>query len=179
MKEREAQNPGAILYTHWMITVQENARATLEQTREAMKKYYDRKATPQPDIETGDVVMLSAKNIKSKRPTRKFTPQFYGPFKVFETKGNRALKLDIPARGKIHPVFHVSLLEPYKVSDQPHREHPPREPEDVKGDLEWEVERIVKSEIITYTRKVRRVNKEFKELPYFVKWAGCSEDQNT
>jgi len=41
------------------------------------------------------------------------------------------------------------------------------------------VERIVKSEIITYTRKVRRVNKEFKELRYFVKWAGCSEDENT
>jgi len=41
------------------------------------------------------------------------------------------------------------------------------------------VERIVKSEIITYTRKVRRVNKEFKELQYFVKWAGCSEDENT
>jgi len=33
---------------------------------------------------------------------------------------------------------------------------------------------MVKSEIITYTRKVRRVKKEFKELRYFVKWAGCS-----
>jgi len=29
--------------------------------------------------------------------------------------------------------------------------------------MEWEVETIVKSEIITYTRKVRRVNKEFTE----------------
>jgi len=42
-----------------------------------------------------------------------------------------------------------------------------------------EVERIVKSEIITYTRKVRRVKKEFKELRYFVNWAGCSENENT
>jgi len=41
------------------------------------------------------------------------------------------------------------------------------------------VERIVKNEIITYTRKVRRVNREFKEHQYFVKWAGCSEDENT
>jgi len=61
MKEREAQNPGATMYTHWMKTVQENARTTLEQTREAMKKYDDRIATPQPDIETGDSVMLNAK----------------------------------------------------------------------------------------------------------------------
>jgi len=67
MKEREAQNPVATMYTHWMKRVQENARTTLEQTREAMKKCYDRKATPQPDLETGDLVMLNAKNLKSKR----------------------------------------------------------------------------------------------------------------
>jgi len=101
------------MYRHWLKTVQENARTTLEQKREAMKKYYDRKATPQTDIETSDLVMLNAKNIKSKHPTRKFTPRLYGPFKVLEKKGNRAFKLDIPARGEIHPVFHVSLHEPY------------------------------------------------------------------
>ena len=45
--------------------------------------------------------------------------------------------------------------------------------------MEWEVEKIVKSEIITYTRKVRRVSKTFKELRYLVKWAGYSKDENT
>ena len=45
--------------------------------------------------------------------------------------------------------------------------------------MEWEVEKIVKSEIMTYTRRVRRVSKTFKELRYFVKWAGCYEDENT
>jgi len=131
MKEREAKNPGPTMYTHWMKTVQENARTTLKQTREAIKKYDDRKAPPQPDIETGELVMLKAKNIKRKRPTKKFTPRWYSPFKVLEKKGNRAFKLDIPACWKIHPVFHVSLLEPYKVSDRPNREQPLREPEDV------------------------------------------------
>ena len=28
-------------------------------------------------------------------------------------------------------------------------------------------------------RKVRRADKEFKELSYFVKWAGCSQEENT
>ena len=49
----------------------------------------------------------------------------------------------------------------------------------MEGDLKWEVEKKVKSEIITYTRKVRTVNKEFKELCYFVKWAEWAEDENT
>jgi len=114
-----------------------------------MKKYYDRRPRPQPDVEIGDLVMLNAKNIKSKGLTRKFTPRLYGPFKVLEKHGNSAFKLDIPARWKIHPVFHISLLEPYKSSDQPNRAKSPREAEDVEADLEWEVERIVKSEIIT------------------------------
>ena len=65
------------------------------------------------------------------------------------------------------------------MSDTPNQEQPPREPEDVEGDMEWVVEKILKSEIITYTRQVRRVNKEFKELHYFGKWAGCSEDETT
>ena len=167
------------MYTHWMKTIQEKARTRLEQTREAIKKYYDQRATPQPDIDIGDLVMLNAKNIRTKRRPKKLTPHLYGPFKVLEKRGNRAYKLDIPPRWKIHRVFHVSLLEPYKVSDHPNREQPHREPEDVEGDMEWEVEKIVKSEIITYTRKVRRVSKKFKELRYFIKWAGCSEDENT
>ena len=134
-----------------------------------MKKYYDRKATDQPKIEIGDLVMLNAKNIRTKRPSKKLSPKLYGPFKVLETKGNRAYKLEISPRWKIHPVFHVSLLEPYRTSNRPNRGQPPREPEDIEGDLEWEIERIVKSEIIRYTRKVRGRNKQMKELRYFVK----------
>jgi len=123
--------------------------------------------------------MLNTKSIKCKRPTSKFTPRLYGPFKGLEKKGSRVFKLAILAHWKIYPVFQVSLLKPYKVSDRPNREQPPRESEDVEGALEWEVVRIVKSEIITYRRKVRRVNKELKEHRYFVRLAGCSKDENS
>jgi len=80
-----------------MKTVQEKPRTTLEQKRGAMKKYSDQRATPEPDIEIGDMVVLNARNIKSKRPTRKVTPRVYSPFKVVQYRGNRAFKLDIPA----------------------------------------------------------------------------------
>jgi len=41
------------------------------------------------------------------------------------------------------------------------------------------LEKIVKSEVISYTRKVRGRNKKMKDLRYFVKWKGCAEDENT
>jgi len=47
------------------------------------------------------------------------------------------------------------------------------------GDLEWEVKRIVRSEIIFYTGKVGGRDKRMRELRYFVKWKECSEDENT
>jgi len=180
MKEREAQNPGAGLYTHWMQVTQEHARKALEQTQKEMSKYYDRKARQQPDIKVGDLVMLNAKNIRTKRPRKQLSPIMHGQFKVLEVKkGEWAFKPEISPRWKIHPIFHVSLLEPYRASAREGREQPPRVLEDIEGDLQWEVERVVKSEVITYTRKVGRRNKEFKELRYFIKWKGCAEDENT
>ena len=149
MKEQEAQNPWAELNAHWMQTIHVQAHDPLERTRESMSKYYDRKAKQQPDIKICDHVMLNAKNIRTKRTAKKLSPKLYSPFKVLENRGNRAFKLEISPRWKIHPIFHVSLLEPYRHSLRPGREQPPRELEEIDGDLEWEVERIIKSEIIT------------------------------
>jgi len=40
MKEREAHNPGATMYAHWMQYIYQEAKQTLKKTRESMKKYY-------------------------------------------------------------------------------------------------------------------------------------------
>ena len=52
------------------------------------------------------------------------------------------------------------------------------ESEEIDGDLEWEVEKIVESEIISYERRVRGRTRTLQELRYLVKWKGCSEDEN-
>jgi len=179
LKEREAQNPGANLFAHWMQTIHQQARQSLEKTREAMGRYYNRKAKQQPDFKIGDMVTLNAKNIRTKRPSKKLAPKLHGPFKILERQGELAYKLKLSERCKIHPVFHVSLHKPYRTSIRPAREQPPMEPEEIDGDLEWEVEKIIKSEIISYDQRVRGRTRTFKELRYFVKWRGCSEDENT
>ena len=123
--------------------------------------------------------MLNAKNIRTKRPSKKLAPKLYGPFEILEKRGNRAFKLQLSPRWKIHPVFHVSLLEPFRKSKRPNREQPPSAPEEIDGDLVWEVERIVKGEVISYKRRQGRRNRTIKELRYFVKWKGFGEDENT
>jgi len=66
MKEQEAENLGAGLYAQWMQGTHHHARKALEQTREEMSNYYDRKTRQQPDIKVGDLVMLNAKKIRTK-----------------------------------------------------------------------------------------------------------------
>src|SRR5713226_1009775 len=118
IKEREARNPGATAYAHWMKEIHEMAKSALERTREMMGRYYNRKANKQPDFKVRDKVMLNAKNIRSKRPWRKLARKMYGPFEIIEARGTRAYKLKLSDRWKIHTVFHVSLREPYRVSNR-------------------------------------------------------------
>ena len=76
------------MYAHWMKTIHDQAKEALEKPREAMKKYYDRKTIPQPDIKVGDRVMLNAKNIRTKRPSKKLAPKMYGPYTVLKKCGD-------------------------------------------------------------------------------------------
>ena len=98
LKEREAQNPGANLYAHWMQTIHQQAKQSMEKTREAMRRYYDRKAKQQPDLKIGDLVMLNAKNICTKPPSKKLAPKLYSPFKILEQRGELTYKLQISYR---------------------------------------------------------------------------------
>src|SRR2546430_15754662 len=69
-----------------------------------------------------DEVLLSSKNIRLSRPSKKLDNRFLGPFRIIEAIGKQAYQLDLPkAYSRIHSVFHVSLLEPY-------RRHPGEEP---------------------------------------------------
>jgi len=106
-KECEARNPGGNLYAHRMQTIHQEVRQSQEKTRETMRRYYNRKAKQQPDFKIGNMVMLNAKNICTKRPSQKLAPKLYRRFKILEQQAELAYKLELSERWKIHMVFHV------------------------------------------------------------------------
>ena len=93
-----------------------------------------------------------------------------GPFKILGVVGDgkMAYRLELPAHmGKIHPVFHVSLLEPYHENKWEGRvqELPPLE--EIEGKLEYEVEEILDSKIVR------------GKLKYLVNWVGYGPEEHT
>jgi hypothetical protein len=82
------------------------------QTRlEALQKHKDDYKPRQ--LMLGDDIWLKAMNLVVKG-SRKLLPKRYGPFKVLECIGMVAYWLKLPLTMKIHDIFHIDLLSPYK-----------------------------------------------------------------
>ena len=61
-------------------------------------------------------MLLSAKAIRvpeAVAATRKLSKRAYGPFSVVEVLSPVTYRLDLPKHFKLHPVFHISRLQPF------------------------------------------------------------------
>ena len=121
----------------------------------------------------GQQVLLSTKNLKT-RPgvARKLAPRWIGPFSVEQMVGTTAVRLNIPSSLKIHNVFHVSLVKPYKPDGT--FSPLPVDWEETGFGLEdpaFPVERV-----LDYRHR-KKGHKHIHE--YLVKWQGFSADHNS
>ena len=62
-------------------------------------------------------VWLEWKHLKLQYETKKLVPKQEGPFKTEEFLSPLNHQLKLPKQGKIHPIFHTTLLSPYLESD--------------------------------------------------------------
>jgi Chromo (CHRromatin Organisation MOdifier) domain len=112
----------------------------------------------------GQKVWLEGTNLKTSHPTKKFTPKHYGPFPITDVILPVVCRLTLPPSWKIHNVFHVSLLTPYKEMEEhrPNFAKPP--PELIEEQEEYEVEQVLAS----------RLYGHWKKLQYLICWKGYS-----
>ncbi|CAJ0966965.1 unnamed protein product, partial [Ranitomeya imitator] len=85
-------------------------------SKERMRSSADAHRRPAPTFAPGDLVWLSARNIRLRVESTKFAPCYLGPFKVLEQVNPVVYRLALPPRLGITDTFHVSLLKPVYMS---------------------------------------------------------------
>jgi hypothetical protein len=160
-------NPAA---QHWVEKLLAIRREMTDRWKEAaatQRTYADKRMQPKEHA-VGDSVWLSAKNIRTRRPSRKLDLKYYGPFPITERIGKQAYKLRLgDSVGRIHPVFHVSLLEPCPPTTRVNAEELGAQLEVENEEQEYTVEEIRDS-------RVRSL-----ELQYLVKWNGFPDEESS
>lgn len=161
LERKDTEAPAAADRVQALQEIQKELQSRWDEDRRTQAKYYDRKVKPRR-YAIGDRVWLSGRDIRTIRPSKKLDKKFYGSFKIVDAHWEQAYELDLKGTlTGIHPVFHISLLEPYngrKVEEPP---EPP--PELINGEEEWEVEEIFDC------------RKKGKTVSSLVKWLGYSD----
>jgi hypothetical protein len=169
-KEQDIKNPTAKCRVHWTVEVHAACKEALEKARERMGKYYDLHRKEAPMYRVGDKVMLDMRNIKTRRPTRKFDHKKQGPFVITKVISRSAVRLELPRRWKIHDSFHVSLLEPYRDASIPGQAQP--SPDDVLRDAgELAEGQDAFSDDFT-PEAIVRSERRGRTIEYLVRWEG-------
>lgn len=137
----------------------EIARASTSQTYHANKH-----RSCGPDLKEGDTVYLRTKNLKTTRPKHKLDHTKIGPFVIQQKLGPVTYKLKLPPQMKMHPVFHISLLERAHTKEY---ERPPPEISPESQQPEYEPEAILNHRT------------HYHKKQYLIKWRGYPNSENT
>jgi hypothetical protein len=120
-----------------------------------------------PVINIGDKVWSLRRNLKTNCPCDKLDFCRFRLFWVIKQINDVTFRLELPSLMKIHPIFHVSLLEVYKESFILGRFQIPPPLIEIDEQEEFEV-----SEILNF-RIIRR------KLEYLVQWQGYDISERT
>jgi len=111
------------------------------------KEFVDVKRKESPIFQIGDKVWLLRRNIKTFRPYDKVDYCKIEPFHIKKQINTIAYQLILPTSMKIHPIFHISLLETYRESNFLKRIQPPPLAIVINDHKEYEVKEILDSRI--------------------------------
>jgi hypothetical protein len=104
-------------------------------------KYYNKKHKDM-SYNVRDEVLLSSRNIRTRRACKKLNDRFISLFRVMEKVSRNTYKLNLLKRyERLHRTFGVILLEPY----QRRKGQEPPEPVEIDDEKEWLVDSVLKA----------------------------------
>ena len=147
------------------------AQFHLNRAQERQKLQADRRRREQ-QFHVGDQVLLSTNNLHMKQvPAAKLKAKFVGPFFVHRCIGPVAYELELPENWKIHPVFHTSLLRPFKVTTWSQAKESAMEEVELEEDeRSYEIEKILRWRYTGPSRRRKR------QREFLILWRNYSID---
>ena len=143
-----------------MTNIRDQLKKDLQFTMERMAYYYDKSRSENPPFKEGNKVYLLGKNIRTKRPSKKLDYQKLGPYPITRKLSEVTYELKLPPDLKIHPIFHVSLLEPV--------------PKDLRENA-YEMEFENDDPTLHKVDKLLNYKKQNNKKYYLVKWTGTDD----
>ena len=126
--------------------IHDELKRSIADAQECYQKGADRHRLPAPPLKVGDKVFVKARFFKTTRPSKKLSEKNLGPYEIIGKPGSHSFTLRLPAQFRaVHPVFHVSQLEPATPNPFPNRTQPPPPPIEIDGEPEYEVSEILDS----------------------------------
>jgi hypothetical protein len=122
-------------------TLHKNLQLDINFINEKIRYYYDLRRQKASDFKKRKKVYLLQRHIKTKRSSKKLDHKKLGPFKILKKIGTLNYKLQLPTTIRIHPVFHVSLLEKANQNARQAKI-------EIDGKEEYEVKKILEEALI-------------------------------
>jgi hypothetical protein len=130
-----------------LVAIHNELAFQLYKAQDCYKDYADYNWKLYSNFHIGDHIRFLQRNIQTKRPSKKLDYQRLGPFKIIAQINLVNYRLEFPPTIHIYPIFHVSLLEPYKKSQIPSRILLPPLPLEINHDVEYEIKEILDSRL--------------------------------
>src|SRR5258708_4580958 len=109
--------------------VQVELKENIAQAQERYRKNVDKHRAEAPKLNIGDQAYVKAKFFRTRQPSKKLSEKNLGPYDVIGKPGTHSVTLRLLCQFRsVHPVFHVSQLEPARPNLFPLSQQPPPPP---------------------------------------------------
>ena len=93
--------------------LQSTLKAEISMAQQRYQESTNARHSPAPDFKVGDKVFVKAQFFQTTRPSKKLSEKYLGSYKIIAQPSTLLFTLHLPeSMCSVHPVFHVSMLEP-------------------------------------------------------------------